>query len=81
MIASTHRLPTNFLDYYRVTGIDEIIKTSQSNRLNICLHWCRGLIPYSFESSTAIPFGKGLIVHSLMGLITEDPVSVYITHT
>ena len=35
MIASTHRLPPEFLDYYRVTGINESMKTSQSNRLKV----------------------------------------------
>ena len=34
MNVSTHRLPPEFLDYYCVTGINESMKTSQSNRLN-----------------------------------------------
>ena len=34
-IASTHRLPSEFLDYYPGTGINESIKTSQSIHLNI----------------------------------------------
>ena len=33
--ASTHKLPPEFLDYSRVTGINESMKTSQSTRLNI----------------------------------------------
>ena len=34
-LTSTRRLPPEFRDYHRVTGINESMKTSQSNRLNI----------------------------------------------